>query len=151
MGKREILFRGKRIDNGEWVYGYYYPSFQDYSEAFILSKDNGIVYKVIPETIGQYTGLNDKNGTKIFEDDIVFNETKTLLTCKDDPRLYIIEWQNGKYGTNLGSDRVWLKEKPSFIFKKINPIGKNYMNLIFNQNQIEIVGNIHNNQELLNK
>ena len=149
MGKREILFRGKLSKNGAWVYGM--PTY-DFKYIFnsvqIDSCDN---YEVIPESVGQYTGLTDKNGTKIFEGDIVFNETKTLLTCKDDPRLYIIEWQNGKYGTNLGSDIVWLKEKLSFIFKKINPIGKNYMNLIFNQNQIEIVGNIHDNPELLNK
>lgn len=63
----EILFRGKRIDNGEWVQGYY---FKIWDEHYICwGTTNGEVNKllVIPETVGQDTGLKDKNGVKIFE------------------------------------------------------------------------------------
>lgn len=67
---REILFRGKRVDNGEWVYGQYlkreYPSFTDYS----IWAPSGTI-PVIPKTIGQFTSLLDKNGIKVFEGDKV--------------------------------------------------------------------------------
>lgn len=71
---REILFRGKRKDNDEWVegnYGEYYNGEKKVSCISIPSKETisvSLCYKVIPETVGQYTGLTDKNGTKFFDD-----------------------------------------------------------------------------------
>lgn len=99
---REIIFRGKRVDNGEWVYGgilqyenYHaicaYSDYHDWHE-FI---------EVMPETVGQYTGLTDKNGTKIFEGDILMINNTQKVRVFFEKGMFVVD----HYALNLLYDR----------------------------------------------
>ena len=95
MEMREILFRGKRETDGEWVEGYYQKRYDDFEniQNLIFWAKSSIVWEyaeVDPETVCQYTGLTDKNGRKIFEGDIVKDSS-----CG----LYTVNWsnENGMY------------------------------------------------------
>ena len=128
---REILFRGKRSD-GEWAFGSllkvtfdgttYNLIFAD-NFLFVLGQAKAMEHAaVIPETVGQFTGLTDKNGTKIFEGDILqFMAYGTVYTGK-------VEFLNGAF---------WVKCR---FHDRIGAIVYEY--------KPEIIGNIYDNPEL---
>lgn len=143
---REILFRGK-TDKGEWVQGdLLHPDLYEngYSiEDFTKEKNN--CFDVIPVTIGQYTGLTDKNGTKVFEGDIIKSDNGRISA--------ISVVQYGKFEPLMFYDllekyvRSRPKEKMYGLFAK--SIKGEEMLLSERSHLIEVIGNIHDNPELL--
>ena len=148
---RDILFRGKRLDNGEWVLSgniirfipengedlIFIPSLSEPCICHHDEKDNiiafekGMFYKVDTKTVGQYTGLKDKNGKLIFEGDIIkwdyaYNEGKS----------YQVRYDVG--GACFFASREYNGDNTSTIF--------------YNDEQhAEVIGNIHDSPELLER
>ena len=140
---REILFRGKRLDNGEWVEGNLFVSDTD-GRTYILagSRIVTIEWEVDPSTVGQYTGLKDKNGERIFEGDIVecvsWNEYFSIPEYnlfQNFRRVMVVVFHTGFF---------CMKESMP------DPLRPNYWDLIYN-GDIEIIGNIHDNPEFMKR
>lgn len=144
---KDILFRGKRSDNGEWISGRNIIKFADGSvymmeqgeQVRFINHETGNVYcmfsnsdspifiKIIPETVGQYTGINDINGNKIFEGDIVNCKSRT------DRANMFVSFKDGKFVMELCEE---FKEN----------IRGHYQIECFDK---EVIGNIYDNPELL--
>lgn len=145
---REILFRGKRKDNGEWTEGLYGINTicceqSTYLSAVISKMPQGIYdyesWEVELETVGQYTGLTDKNGVKIFEGDIVKGTAYSATT------IGVIVWIDeissfGVRRVNAPNPTAW---ENSSILRCVS-LGKT------DEFAAEVIGNIYDNPELLN-
>lgn len=127
---REILFRGKRWNNGEWVYGDLLHDGIDYHMA-IRGMGSHSVIAVDPATVGQYTGLTDKNGKKIFEGDMCQIKNHRLISNLP----FVVEWEDFVYNGWVWRDLDIVGAMDSFT----NGVAKH----------CEVVGNIHDNPELL--
>lgn len=140
---RPIEFRGKRIDNGEWVYGYL-VEIQDLRFAIkdtVYNVNNGridiIPSEVNPSTVGQFTGLKDKNGKKIFEGDII----NARYAPRYEKRSFVVQWNEWSAAFVCYREH----EDPRVKFEQLPLQPSNSME------DIEIIGNIHDNPELLNQ
>lgn len=197
MSKRTIKFRGKRVDNGEWVYGYLFKDTEMTDRIFILchlchdeaddfgsDKRNLDIqgYEVHPETVGQFTGLKDKNGKEIYEGDVLkifvkrdnydhhknINHKGFYLNCEvkdirgnigfSKKEIKKLEQPIGKEITTQYVGHDWNLFDPHYCKRIVedkdgkpvideNDSCKNYKRYL----DIEIIGSIHSNPELLEK
>ncbi len=124
---RDGIFRGKRTDGGGWTYGYYAPLQREGGRKLHCIADtvSRVFDEVIPETIGAYTGITDKNGEKIYEGDILKGAWNTVLA---------VYWDKC---------RLQYRAKVNGIDREIDYYG--------NPERLEIVGNIHDNPELIQR
>ena len=132
---RETLFTGKRVDNGEWVEGFYVFVPEHHKpemsrKSYIVSVNNGLYFEVYPETVGQYIGVTDKNGKKIFEGNIV--------KYKEVRRIYMI-----------GYDEYSMEYTFLYYHKELKNTYCGGFVRKSDGKSIEVIGNIHDNPELL--
>ena len=125
---REILFRGKVVNDdltqpGEWVQGDLLQN--EDGRCYIWIRNTFLDFNVDPETVGQYTGLKDKNGQMIFEGDIVdYNGTRHQVVFED-------RYECAYFGIRMSEIETW-------HFGRSVP-----------SNYLRIIGNIHDNPELM--
>lgn len=130
---REILFRGERVDNGEWVYGSFIPDLCEllygnkldgFIKPFGKIRKERLMVEVDRKTVGQYTGLRDKNSTRIFEADIV----KVYDVYCNETVVGVVEFCDGSF-------RIYDKDFTSY---------DRWMYC-----KVEVIGNVFDNPELL--
>lgn len=129
MKEREISFRGKRSDNGEWIEGFYWKDIWGDGDSCYIHYDTED-YCVEPHTVGQYTGLKDKSGKRIFEGDILrgFRYRDHGQWGENEVCIYTVKWDDKKSGFS-----------PIYYFD----------GYILSIEALEVIGNIHDNPELL--
>lgn len=130
---RTIEFRGKRVDNGEWVYGYVDATM--YKDIVVIHTETG-TFGVNPETVGQFTGLHDKNGKEIYEGDVLKNN------ISDNP-FGVVTWHNdGYFFVDCGFGKFPINANG------YRPLGEMLVLKLDNVKDVsfEVIGNIHDNQ-----
>lgn len=139
---REILFRGKRMDNGEWEYGYLYGIWEQRYILWGMTNNVHNMVEVDPETICQYTGLTDKNGKKIWEGDIISyqrdNDDCPFPNKDTKKRFGKVFYQGFRSTFAIGMGRNGSRSINDDLWKYVQ-----------NGNRVEVIGNVFDNPEFL--
>ena len=138
---REILFRGKKLSNGEWVQGHYFETITKHIHHNIVVPDSMAVlgyinYEVDIQTVSEYTGLNDLNGIPIFEGDIIKHYNKIEYGHSSSFDVGLVYWDEEE----LGWKRTGQSES-QYI--------KNHGYILTNKSKYEVIGNIYDNPDLI--
>lgn len=131
---RTFKFRGKRIDNGEWIYGsLVVEAYPDFCNYFIRTKDEEdwtSRYKDVPvdkNTLGQFTGLYDKNNKEIYEGDIIIGDIPELISSQN--LIGIVEYEGSAFIIKFPNRASWQIQKVGFCsFTNYKVIGNMYDN-----------------------
>ncbi len=154
---REILFRGKRIDNGEWIAGFYnevrHHDDNSHTHPFIMIPEKCVDNQqnldfwaeVAPQTVGQFTGLTDKNGKRIFEGDLLNGFEYPFYRSEDNVHNYFAEivWFDENCAFGLVTHKY-----PTSKVRGISAGNTDYIEE-YDFSEWEVIGNIHDNPELL--
>ena len=130
--EREILFRGKRTDNGEWIYGSLIGNdaivgkIVEFDEDYFTTE---FWYKVNPETVCQFTGITDKNGIKVFEADVVKHKFRRVWSEQE--HTSIVVWNDNFMCYYLFDGASYIRMREDVIY--------------------EVIGNAYDNHELIKK
>ncbi|MGV6934082.1 YopX family protein [Paenibacillus sp. CMM36] len=130
---RDIKFRGKRLDNGEWVFG----DIWQHNGRVDIVDHRAQSHPVDPETVGQYTGTGDRHDKDIYEGDVLRHVNPHW--GHKEVQLRVVEWENKT------ADNGQLMNC-GFAFKQI---GRGFFTYYSPEKDLEVIGNIHDNPELL--
>lgn len=152
---REIKFRGQKCCDGQWVYGHYVESHRTWAghkphKSWIVTSalSNGGFFNIMgryavkDDTVGQFTGLLDKNGKEIYEGDIVYSEFKdgSHTRC-------LVGWNEEEAGFGIMDEYAYRSKQEGYDFPKYGS------DVLFNfrkhGDKFEVIGNIYDNPELL--
>lgn len=147
MRKNIGVFRGKRKDNGEWIEGFFTCATDCCGRSYFIDvprkdpDDSNHRYEVDSETVGEFTGLTDKNGTRIFEGDILSSDIYPYTSDGNQ---------------NYFAEVLWFDDCPAFglyIFKSpkslVRGVAEQSTSIDDDLSDMEVIGNIHDNPELL--
>lgn len=144
---REILFRGKRKDNNAWTEGYLFKTWNRTYLLWGMTGDVPNMVEVKPETVGQFTGLTDKNGKKIFEGDIIKAYFQPQNFKNPPYAIGSVIFENGTFKVVVHISKNSIEYK---VFEKEDitaySIEHNFLDRYY---VLEVINNIYDNPELL--